>query len=531
MRVNHRTLARLFLLLALAWTLAAPGVAEQGLPTDNRIAEMVVGATRIDWLPVGDSERLTLTLAGPEGLWIRRDIAAGQPAYLSLFDEDGQKLPDGTYTYELRPIRAGRERPLAQSGHFSIKDGSFVSAPAKPPLRHVTAHVTDDELIIQGNACIGGSCTTTDNDFPVLKLKGQNPNILFEDVEDPPSLASTPTNDWAIRINPSDVAKFSIFDVGGSLTPFSILGGAPDNSLFISDNGNVGLGTATPSVPLHLQNRSGNTNTNVAVVTSSDSQTLVRIFETATTGGLFAVFDSGGNEDIRLSATGTSWLASDGDVGIGTTSPATQLHVRDTGSRGKILAENASATTTPRELLEIRNNGQVGFILKDTTLSARWNIATLGSTLIHDNQANAGVELTLGNTGNLTIAGTLTQGSDRDTKRDIAPVQPEEILAKVANLPITTWNRKTDPSSVRHMGPMAQDFAAVFGLGDDDRHIAILDMAGVSLASIQALHRMVTESTAQKDEEIAQLRRENADLAQRLAALEALVLQSRSEDQ
>jgi hypothetical protein len=45
----------------------------------------------------------------------------------------------------------------------------------------------------------------------------------------------------------------------------------------------VGLGTATPSAPLQIQNRSGNTNANVAVVTSSDNQTIVRIFETTST--------------------------------------------------------------------------------------------------------------------------------------------------------------------------------------------------------------------------------------------------------
>jgi hypothetical protein len=496
--------------------IASEGAREPARP----LAEMALSASHIDWQPAADSERLTLTIAGPDGLWLHREFEAGQPASLSLFEPEGERLPDGSYTWELRATPSpGKlpQKPLVESGHFFVKDGSFVAArkkaPAAPPRppRLLTAEdlVENGNLVAIGNACIGTSCTSTSADYSTLKIKAPQPNILFDD--DFVEGGSSP-HDWALFINPSSAAEFSIADIDNGLIPFTIAGGAPNSSVYVASNGNVGLGTATPSVPFHLQNRGGNTNTNVAVVTSSDGQTLVRIFETASTGGLFAVFDSGGNEDIRLSATGNSWLASDGDVGIGTTSPSTQFHVRDTGSRGKILAENASTTTTPRELLEIRNNGGAAFILKDTSVTQRWGVGTFSSSLVIDNQAVSGLEYTFGPTGNLTIAGTLTQGSDRDTKRDIAPVQPEEILAKVANLPITTWNRKTDPSSVRHMGPMAQDFAAVFNLGEDDRHIAILDMAGVSLASIQALSRKVTE----KEAEITELR-------QRLAALEELV--------
>jgi hypothetical protein len=508
-------------LFVSVWMLPDAVASEEPRERASPLAEMTLGASRIDWLPAGGSERLVLTVAGPEGLWLRKEFPAGQPASLSLSDPEWEHLPDGTYTWELRAIPPpGKllQKPLVESGHFFVKDGSFVparkkasAAPPRPP-RLITAesHI-NDHLSVTGNVCVGTSCTSTDPDpnLPSLILKAQQPHIRFDDqfVEG----GSTP-HDWAVFINPSSAAEFSIVDVENALFPFTIAGGAPNSSVYVASNGNVGLGTATPSALLHLQNRSGNTNTSMVVVTSSDSQTLARILESPSTGGVFAVFDSGGNEDIRLSATGTSWLASDGDVGIGTTSPSTQLHVRDTGSRGKILAENASGTATSRELLEIRNNGAAAFILKDTSVTQRWRVGTFSSSLVIDNQANAGTEYTFSPTGNLTITGVLTQGSDRDTKRDIAPVQSEEILAKVANLPIATWNRKTDDPSVRHIGPMAQDFAAIFGLGDDDRHIAVLDIAGVSLASVQALHRMVAE----KDAEIAALQ-------QRLTALEELV--------
>ena len=44
---------------------------------------------------------------------------------------------------------------------------------------------------------------------------------------------------------------------------------------------------------------------------------------------------------------------------------------------------------------------------------------------------------------------------------------------------------------MRHLGPMAQDFMAVFGLGDDDKVINMVDANGVVMVEIQALHRRV----------------------------------------
>jgi hypothetical protein len=43
---------------------------------------------------------------------------------------------------------------------------------------------------------------------------------------------------------------------------------------------------------------------------------------------------------------------------------------------------------------------------------------------------------------------------------------------------------------------MAQDFAAAFGLGADDRHIFPLDAGGVALAAIQGLHALIQTQDA-----------------------------------
>ena len=70
-------------------------------------------------------------------------------------------------------------------------------------------------------------------------------------------------------------------------------------------------------------------------------------------------------------------------------------------------------------------------------------------------------------------------------------VRGSEVLEKLAELPISTWNYKGEDPSVRHMGPMAQDFFATFGLGGDDKTINLLDANGVVMVAIQALYRRV----------------------------------------
>jgi hypothetical protein len=98
-------------------------------------------------------------------------------------------------------------------------------------------------------------------------------------------------------------------------------------------------------------------------------------------------------------------------------------------------------------------------------------------------------------------ATTLLQNSDRDRKRNIEPVDEHALLLRLASVPVQMWSYKDDADGVRHVGPMAQDIHAAFGVGADDRHIATVDEGGVSLAAIQSLYRMSLE----KDEQIARL--------------------------
>jgi hypothetical protein len=94
--------------------------------------------------------------------------------------------------------------------------------------------------------------------------------------------------------------------------------------------------------------------------------------------------------------------------------------------------------------------------------------------------------------------------SDRNVKRNLRPVNSEAMLAKVVAMPVYRWQPKDGPNrEVEHLGPMAQDFMAAFGLGDNDKSIGFQDAEGVALAAIQGLNAKVE----QQRREIIELRR------------------------
>lgn len=116
-------------------------------------------------------------------------------------------------------------------------------------------------------------------------------------------------------------------------------------------------------------------------------------------------------------------------------------------------------------------------------------------------------------------SGVFSCTSDRNQKEDFQVPNAEEVLEKVIALPVTDWRYIAEQGNVRHMGPVAQDFHATFGLGADETTIGVNDVAGVSLVAIKALAAR-TEELQAKTREVDTLRGEVAALRQTLALIE-----------
>jgi hypothetical protein len=115
--------------------------------------------------------------------------------------------------------------------------------------------------------------------------------------------------------------------------------------------------------------------------------------------------------------------------------------------------------------------------------------------------------------------------SDRTRKEHFLAVDGEDLLARIRTLPVTTWRYIDEADrTVRHMGPMAQDWNRAFGFNQDATTINMSDFDGVNLAAIQALERRTEELRAQvaeRDGRIRALEARNAAMEEQNAAMEA----------
>jgi hypothetical protein len=283
------------------------------------------------------------------------------------------------------------------------------------------------------------------------------------------------------------LSKFSIDDISNSRTIFTLEANAPSHALYVDDGGRVGFGTSTPALELDIV----------------DGDTpAVRLRQDGSSGFAPQTWDIAGNETnffvrdvtngsalpfrIRPGApTSSIFVDVNGEVGMGTSAPDGALHILRSSSAYFTL-ENSTAgrkwyftheDAAPNRFIVARDDaGPDGLFL-----------AADGSFQVGGN-GTAGNGLAMDASGNVSIGGALTQNSDKFSKMAIVPVDHRDILSKVSALPVSAWTYKHDADfGTRHIGPMAQDFYALFGTGKSETGISAIDTSGVALAAIQAL--------------------------------------------
>ncbi|HEX6751878.1 MAG TPA: tail fiber domain-containing protein, partial [Longimicrobium sp.] len=157
----------------------------------------------------------------------------------------------------------------------------------------------------------------------------------------------------------------------------------------------------------------------------------------------------------------------------------------------------------------------------DNEFRARYNggFRLRVSTASNGNTPGAG-----GNVGcDLTVAvPSWTCASSRTVKEHFAAVDGEDVLLRIRQVPVTTWNMIGADPGIRHMGPFAEDFYAAFGLGLGSTTIGLGDIDGVNFAGVKALEARTASLQQQLDQrtaEVTQLRGEVAELRAQVQAL------------
>jgi len=206
-----------------------------------------------------------------------------------------------------------------------------------PVLNPFFDFVIADDLIVQGSACVGLDCVDGENfGFDTIRVKENNTRIQFDDTSTSAGFAS---NNWQIRANSSASGggNFLAFvdqgATGNSETGtivFEVDAGAPANSMRLSSSGNLGLGTATPVLDLHInttdtpairleQNNSGGFTAQTWDIAGNEANFFVR----DVTSGSRLPFR------IRPGApTSSIDIAANGNVGVGTASPNARVDLK-----------------------------------------------------------------------------------------------------------------------------------------------------------------------------------------------------------
>lgn len=228
--------------------------------SNGNLANVSGGGSSIRWDVIVSNSGGNLTISAPDGRVFYREFKAGGSPEIILSDRQFEKLPDGSYGYELRlrpalsagerealkaargkdddpeAERAGRRRPvtpvMAQSGSFAILNGAIVvgggvegqrssaKTSQQPGSSRVVSgntvtrlrnhrlslgarpdDVIPDDLIVQGSACVGLDCVNGEVfGFDTVRLKENNTRLQFDDTS---TSAGFPTNNWQIRANDS----------------------------------------------------------------------------------------------------------------------------------------------------------------------------------------------------------------------------------------------------------------------------------------------------------------------------------------
>lgn len=248
------------------------------------------------------------------------------------------------------------------------------------------------------------------------------------------------------------------------------------------------------------------------------------------------VWGSNETTDFASTAVGQFLVRSSGGVGINTatadngTSPLnkTLTLAPASGSSSVSLSMRTSANHSWgfQNLVDAMLFGNV---VNGNLSTALWfgtnatTIGVLGALPSTSKPFVVGTNSSTGNGAYLSPGGVWTNASSRFFKQGFAHIDAADVLAKLVAMPIQTWFYLDGQAEGRHLGPVAEDFASAFGLGNDSQHISTVDANGVALVAIQGLNSKFEDDNAHLRARLDSVQAENATLRERLDALTATV--------
>jgi hypothetical protein len=351
---------------------------------------------------------------------------------------------------------------------------------------------------------IDQSCDLTGATFKAIQTKGTGQSGMVRmDASDSAGISST------YDVDGNGIADFSAGGVtNDSSSRWSVSAQADDGGNH-TDGWNVGASKTETRETLKTYFETGDIPTQDQVVNASGSTfraintkgtgATVRVAMEATDSASTVVAtdaDGDGHADSRANIAATM----NGNVVIGC--------LRDKNNDG--VADVSAVTEVTGDSATFRLNGLPPGVFPSETVAMT--------------ASSGGVHMEV---GAATCDGsTWTNASDRNLKENFTPVDGAELLEKIDELPIQQWNYKSQSSEVVHIGPTAQDFKSLFGVGESDKTISTIDPSGIALAAIKQLNKQnheLQEQTLTLANQNKALLEQNALLKKQLDAIAAKV--------
>ncbi len=396
-----------------------------------------------------------------------------------------------------------KKSPFASRAAFFAAT-SLVGLMASPALAQ--------NLVVDGSLCVGLDCPASPSfGSDTIRMQENNTRIHFDDTS---ASGSFPRNDWEIRANDSTnggASYLAFVDRTSGRTVFSVAAAAPTNALIVDSQGDVGIGTSTPSTRIHA--------------IKGDSPTM-RLQQDASSGFTAQTWDVAGNETnffirdatngstlpfrIRPGASSNSLYVDDtDDIGMGTNSPTASLHVMRSGAN-EATALIESGTADASFVLEQAGTTAAQWEFRNQASSGRLNVGLVGgNTPLKIDSAAANNLLKLGTNSNVNavvVTGELLVNN-------ILMNVPDYVFEPGYSLPsLFEIEAFIDQNGHLPGVPSAKDVASA----------GALNMTQMQLAQLEKIEELTLHSIAQQKTIVAQ---ETALTAQedRIARLETMM--------
>jgi hypothetical protein len=326
--------------------------------------------------------------------------------------------------------------------------------------------VINDDLIVTGEQCVGNNCVGDEVFSPInrsiLKIKSTNTALQFDDASDP--LGDFASTHWQISAN--EVVQFgrnqlAIEDLTAGTTPFIVAGDAPDNAVFVSSVGHVGLGTSLPLEDLHIVSPNS-----VATIRLEENFNETGAWHINAASGFFSIEDTVLGEIPVLIESGAPTTSirvrQNGNIGMGTGLPDAPLHILRFDGTAGILVEDNGTSNGNLSMMQLTNRSgraRMQFTsVGNPSQTGDWSISS-GLTFVLQERLNGQNVFVMDNAGNLAITGQLTTAGSCSVGCDRV-FDADYDLPSIADHQAKMWDKGYLPN----VGPTAED--APFNISD-----------------------------------------------------------------